>query len=254
MKAVILIGGLGTRLRPFTLHTPKPLLPLLGKPFLSYLIDKCRIFGIQDIILCTAYKPETFRSVFGSGERLGVRLHYVHETSPLGTGGAIKNAEALIDDETLILNGDILMDVDFKELFTFHRQKKAAVTLTLTPVEDPTSYGLIELKADGSIQRFLEKPKPEEVTCNTINAGAYIFNKSVFQEIPANVIVSIERDTFPKLLQKGFSCFGMLFNGYWLDMGTAAKYAQAHSDLLLGKYKWIEPEKIVSDMVNRYEK
>jgi mannose-1-phosphate guanylyltransferase len=252
MNAVLLIGGLGTRLRPLTLTTPKPLLPVLGRPFLAYQIEMLKTNGITEIVLCTAYKPEAFKRVFDNGERYGVHLNYVHEDTPRGTGGAIKNAEAWAEKETLIFNGDILMDLDIKGLLSFHRERKAALTIALTTVENPSAYGLIETDGQGRISRFLEKPKPEEVTCHTINAGAYIFSREIFAQIPPASVVSVERDIFPRLLANGFPCYGLLSDGYWLDLGTIEKYAQAHKDILLGKHKGIAPERIIQEMVGRY--
>ncbi len=220
MKAILLIGGLGTRLRPFTLKTPKPLLPILNRPFLSYQINFLKSQGIRDIILCTAYKPETVRRLFGNGRSLGLRLSYVHETSPLGTGGAIKNAEPLIKGCTLICNGDIFMDLPVHEFHRFHRKKKALVSIALTRVKDPRAYGLIQTDRDGRIRRFIEKPDWKDVVCDTINAGAYLFEPDVFKLIPPQTVFSVERQLFPTLLRLKRPLYAKTFPGYWLDIGT----------------------------------
>lgn len=236
MRAILLIGGLGTRLRPFTLTTPKPLLPILNRPFLSYQIKHIRSYGIRDIVLCTAYHPEAFQRVFGRGQWEGVRLRYVHEKTPLGTGGAIKNAERHVQGTTLICNGDILIDFDIAEFARFHRRQKALASILLTRVKDPTAYGLVETDEKGRIRHFREKPSPGEITCDTINAGAYLFEPEAFTLIPKGIPSSVERELFPRLLKLGRPLFGKIISGYWLDIGTLEKYRQAHDDLLAGVY------------------
>src|SRR5258708_15365779 len=202
-KAILLIGGLGTRLRPLTLKTPKPLLPIQDKPFAAYQLDFLRRQGFKEIILCTAYRAQDFHDTLGDGKRYGVHLHYVHEASPLGTGGAIKNAESFVDGPTLICNGDILMSLDLCQLAAFHENRKAVATVALTHVDDPSAFGVVELEANGRIRRFIEKPAPGETDSHTIHAGAYIFEKEAFSMIPSGVPYSVERGLFPKLLEEG---------------------------------------------------
>lgn len=236
MKAIMLIGGLGTRLRPFTLTTPKPLLPILNKPFLVYQIESLRSNGIKEIVLCTSYHPRAFRSTFREGRSLGVRLAYVHEASPLGTGGGIKNAEPFVDGTTLICNGDILMNLRVPDLLRFHRKMNSIATIAMTRVKNPSAYGLVETDATGRIRRFCEKPSPNEISCHTINAGVYLFEPEMFQYIPKGIPSSIERDIFPSLLKMGTRMYGKIIRGYWLDVGTVSKYRQAHEDMLSGRY------------------
>lgn len=235
LRAIILIGGEGTRLRPLTLDTPKPLLPVANRPFLSYQFEVLRTHGIKDVVLCTAYKPAAFKGAVGDGRRYGVRIRYLREKTPLGTGGAIKNAEALAGGTTVVFNGDILNDLDLTAFLRFHRSRRADATIALVPVEDPTQYGLVETAPDGRVRRFLEKPSPAEVTCDTINAGAYAFERDVFRRIPAGTKYSVERGLFPTMLGNGSKLYGFVRRGYWMDIGTVEKYLQANSDVLEGR-------------------
>ncbi len=235
LKAILLIGGEGTRLRPLTLARPKPLLPVVNRPFLTYQFDLLRAHGVRDVVLATSYKASAFQKVFGDGRRLGMRIRYVHETKPLGTGGAVKNAERWVDGTTLIFNGDVFNDLDLGAFLRFHDERRAEVSVALTPVEDPTAFGLVETEPDGRVRRFLEKPSPEEVTCNTINAGTYLFEPGAFRRIPEAQVYSLERGLFPALLADGGRLFGFAREGYWMDIGTIGKYLQAHKDLLSGR-------------------
>ncbi|MEI8218993.1 MAG: NDP-sugar synthase, partial [Elusimicrobiota bacterium] len=237
MKALILIGGMGTRLRPLTCVTPKPLLPILNKPFLEYQIDLLKRHGITDVVFCVSYLPRSFKDYFGTGEKWGITIRYVHEKSPLGTGGAIRNAMHALKGTTLILNGDILTDIDVTKFIAYHRAKKACVSIALTRVKDPTAYGLIETDKNGKIGQFLEKPSWEEVTCNTINAGIYLFEPLALEHIPAGVHYSVERGLFPSLLEQNFPLFGYTAPYYWMDIGTVEKYMQAHADIMANRIK-----------------
>jgi NDP-sugar pyrophosphorylase family protein len=235
VQAIILIGGEGTRLRPLTLDLPKPLLPVCNRPFLSYQFELLRRHGVRDIVLCTAYGEKVFKKTFGDGRGHGVRLRYVHEASPLGTGGAVKNAEALVRGTSLVFNGDVLNAMDLAAFLRFHRTRKADATIALAPVEDPTRYGLVETGSDGRVKRFIEKPSPQEVTTDKINAGTYVFEPSVFRRIPAGVVYSVERSLFPGMLGNGTRLYGFVRRGYWLDIGTAEAYLKAHDDILQGR-------------------
>jgi NDP-sugar pyrophosphorylase family protein len=243
MKALILIGGMGTRLRPLTCHTPKPLLPIINRPFLEYQFELLKKHGIKEVILCVAYLPHEFENYFGDGKKWGLKLHYVHEKEPLGTGGAIRNAAEYINEPTLIFNGDILTDIDLTKMLQYHRQNRAFITIALTRVKDPTIYGLVETDKNGRIERFLEKPSWDEVTCNTINAGMYLFEPGVLGYIPEGVNFSVERGLFPNLLSQGIGLYGYAFNGYWLDIGTVDKFMQAHRDVMDGCVKFDLPGK-----------
>lgn len=241
MKALILIGGLGTRLRPLTCFTPKPLLPIVNIPFLEYQFQLIRRHKIKDIILCIAYMSHEFKKHFGTGKKWGLNIHYVHEKHPLGTGGAVRNAIDHIDEPILVFNGDIFTDINITEMHKYHNKKKAVITIGLTRVKDPTLYGLVETNKNGKIEKFLEKPSWDEITCNTINAGTYIFEPEIVKNIPEGVNSSLERDLFPNLLVKNYSLYGFVFNGYFLDIGTIDKYLQAHYDLISNKMDFSLP-------------
>jgi NDP-sugar pyrophosphorylase family protein len=235
MKALILIGGLGTRLRPLTCSAPKPLLPIVNKPFLEYQFELIKRHKIKEIILCLSYLPGEFKRHFGTGKKWGLKIHYVHETHPLGTGGAVRNALKHINQPVIIFNGDIFTDINISDMLKYHKKKKSFVTIGLTRVKDPTAFGLVETNKNGRIERFLEKPTWDEITCNTINAGTYIFEPQAVKHIPPKVNFSLERGLFPNLLENKFPMYGYTFNGYWLDIGTIEKYLQAHYDLLSDK-------------------
>jgi NDP-sugar pyrophosphorylase family protein len=232
MKAVILIGGMGTRLRPLTCSIPKPLLPIINRPFLEYQFDIIRKHGIKEVILCVSYMSAEFRRYFGNGEKLGLKIKYVHEKHPLGTGGAIKNAAKFLDQPFVIFNGDILTDIDLTSMKQLHKKAGALATLALTRVKDPTIYGLVETDKQGRIERFLEKPTWDEVTSNTINAGIYLFEPEILDFIPPGVNFSVERGLFPDLLKNKKNVTAYIFNSYWLDIGSVEKYLQANQDVM----------------------
>lgn len=231
MKAVILAGGEATRLRPLTYNLPKAMVPVLNVPFLEWVILHLRQHGVKDIIIAQGYLPEPIHNYFKDGNRLGVRISYVKEDAPLGTAGAIKNAAEHIDDTFLVLNGDIFHDFDISAMIAFHKKANAKVTISLTPVEDPTHYGLIETDSDHRITHFLEKPTQDQVTTDMINAGIYVLEPEVLDLIPPQTKVSIERETFQKLLHDGERVFAYPCRGYWMDTGTPDKYLQLHRDL-----------------------
>lgn len=232
MKALILIGGMGTRLRPLTCQTPKPLLPIVNRPFLEYQFELLKRHGIKEVILCVAYLSDEFKKYFGAGKKFGMKLHYVHEKNPLGTGGAIQNAAKFIDDTVLIFNGDILTDINLSDMIAHHKKKKASLTIALTRVKDPTMYGLVEVDKNSRIERFLEKPSWDEINCNTINAGIYIFEPEILEYIPKGINFSVERGLFPDLLARGHGLYGFASKSYWMDIGTIDKYLQSHYDLI----------------------
>ena len=234
MIALILIGGVGSRLRPFTCDFPKPLLPVVNRPFLEYQFDVLKRHGVREVVLCTAYKPGLFHRMLGDGRRLGLRLRYVHERRPLGTGGAVKNALPRPDSTVLVLNGDILHRLDVSAFAKFHRRSRAELSIALTRVKDPTLYGLVDTDPAGRVRRFVEKPSWDEVITNTVNAGAYLFEPSALARIPEGVAYSLERSLFPHMLEDAARLFGFVSRGYWMDIGTVDKYLQAHLDLLRG--------------------
>ncbi|MDO8673379.1 MAG: NDP-sugar synthase [Dehalococcoidia bacterium] len=235
MKAVVLVGGEGTRLRPLTCNIPKPMVPIANRPFLESMIEQLKSHGIDDIILCMGYMPDKIRSYFGDGRDFGVKMTYVVENSPLGTAGAVKNVEELLDGTCFVFNADIITDLDLTSMLRFHRENCAKVTIALTPVDDPTSYGIVETEAVGRVRRFLEKPGWDEVTTNMINAGTYIIEPEVLKLVPQGVFYMFERGLFPALLQGGESVFGYPSSSYWIDIGTPQRYLAVHHDLLLGK-------------------
>ena len=237
MRAVILAGGEGTRLRPLTLSVPKPVVPVVDRPFLRHQLDLLASAGVRDVVFSVAYRPERVEAVFGDGSAFGVKIRYAVEDTPLGTGGAVRNALELLDDRTIVMNGDVLTDVDLAQLVRRHEQQQASATILLTPVPNPSAYGLVETDASGRVLRFREKPKPEEITTDTINAGIYILETRVIDLIPPAVNYSIERSFFPTLLGRGDVVFGPVHRGYWIDIGTPEKYLQVHRDILGGRFR-----------------
>lgn len=245
MQALILAGGEGTRLRPLTIYTPKPVVPIVNRPFLYYQIELLKRAGIKEITLSLSYQPNKIADVFGDGDETGVRIYYTVEASPLGTAGAYKNAREHLTQTTVVFNGDILTDIDISAVVAYHREKKAAATIVLTPVENPTAYGLVETEADGRVRRFLEKPKPEEITCNTINAGIYVLEPHILDYIPAEEKFSFEYQLFPALLANNESFYAFTMSSYWIDIGTPQRYLQANDDLINGRIKSFDAERKV---------
>ncbi|MFD0422916.1 mannose-1-phosphate guanylyltransferase [Streptomyces parvus] len=239
-EAILLVGGKGTRLRPLTVHTPKPMVPAAGVPFLTHQLARARAAGVEHIVLATSYLAEVFEPYFGDGSSLGLHIEYVTEQEPLGTGGAIRNVAPKLssgpDEPVLIFNGDILTGLDIRALVTSHTVSGADVSLHLTRVEDPRAFGLVPTDATGRVTAFLEKPQtPEEIVTDQINAGAYIFRRSVIDTIPSGRPVSVERETFPGLLASGAHLQGMVDSTYWLDLGTPAAFVRGSADLVLGR-------------------
>jgi len=238
MKAILLAGGKGTRLRPLTLNTPKPIVPIFDRPFLLYQIDLLRqVPEIDQIVLSLNYQPRRIEEVFGDGSDLGVHLSYVVEPDPLGTGGAIKFAAGEPDgDPVVVFNGDVLTSVDLPGVLRLHRERQAKATIVLTPVENPAAYGLVETDADGNVVAFLEKPDPDQIRCDTINAGIYVLEPDTFDRIPNGEPYSIERGYFPSLVERGETFVASIDRGYWIDIGTPDKYRQAHHDIMEGRF------------------
>ncbi|MGC9220570.1 MAG: sugar phosphate nucleotidyltransferase [Solirubrobacteraceae bacterium] len=234
MQALILAGGEGTRLRPLTSDTPKPVVPLVGRPFISYMLEWLRGHDVDEVIMSCGFLAEAIRSVLGDGSRFGVKLRYVEELRPLGTGGAAKYAQDLLDERFFMLNGDVLTDIDLTDQLRQHEQTKARATLALVSVEDPSAYGLVRCNGDKSVKEFLEKPSQEHgIATNHVSAGAYVLERDILAEMaPAGNNISIERDVFPKLVGRGL--YGYEAVGYWLDIGTPARYMQATRDVLEG--------------------
>ncbi len=236
MQALILAGGKGTRLRPLTVYTPKPIVPICNRPFLLYQIDTLRRAGVTDITLSLSYQPDKIEQLLGDGSVHGVHLRYIVEPQPMGTAGAYKFAEDLIRAPTVVFNGDILTDLDLKTIIRQHQERAATATIVLTPVKNPTAYGLVETEPDGRVRRFLEKPKADEITVNTINAGTYVLEPRVLNLIPTSENHSFEYGLFPELLRRNEPFFAHVpQRTYWMDIGTPARYLKAHHDLLANR-------------------
>jgi mannose-1-phosphate guanylyltransferase len=237
LKAIILAGGEGTRLHPLTYTLPKPMLPVLNRPFLEHTIAYLKEYGIKDITLALSYLPEVIRDYFGDGSKLGVQLTYSLESHPMGTAGAVKNAEQYLDGTFVVLNGDIFTDLDISDMLVFHRRNRARASISLTWVDNPCAFGVVETDSDGRIKRFTEKPSPEQVTSNWINAGIYILEPEVLEHVPSGTHYMFEKGLFPLLLELGAPVYGYQFSGHWVDMGTPEKYRCLNCDLLLLKGK-----------------
>lgn len=234
-KAILLVGGKGTRLAPLTNKTPKPMLKVAGKPVTEHQIVKAREAGITELVLATSYLAEVFEPYFGDGRDFGISITYAVEKEPLGTGGAIANAATHLsltkDESVVVFNGDVLSGHDLGSQIALHQSKDADVTLYLTRVADPRAYGCVPIDENNKVKAFLEKM--ENPIADTINAGCYIFSHEALKQIPNGQVVSVERDTFPALLENGAALYGYLDNNYWIDMGTPQSFIKASKDLLL---------------------
>jgi NDP-sugar pyrophosphorylase family protein len=238
MKAILLAGGKGTRLRPLTIHTPKPIVPIFDRPFLQFQLDLLKqVPEIDEVILSLNYQPRRIEEIFGDGGDTGLGLKYVVEPAPLGTAGAVRYAGESLRESVVVFNGDVLTQVDLRAVIALHCERRAKATIVLTPVDNPRAYGLVETDANSNIRRFLEKPEPHEITCDTINAGIYILEPDTFERIPADTPWSIERSFFPSLIERGETFVAYVYRGYWIDIGTPEKYVQVHRDIMDGRYQ-----------------
>ncbi|MFD0697922.1 sugar phosphate nucleotidyltransferase [Paenibacillus sp. GCM10027628] len=237
MKAVIMAGGKGTRLRPLTCHLPKPMVPLIGKPCMAYTIDLLKKHGIYDIAITMQYKPEMIRDYFGDGRTFDVHMHYFQETTPLGTAGSVKNAQPFLDDTFIVISGDALTDVDLQQALNFHKQKGAKATLVLTRVNHPLEYGVVMTDDEGRIVKFLEKPSWGEVFSDTVNTGIYILEPELLERVPHGQAFDFSQQLFPALLEDGDALFGYISSGYWSDIGNLQQYRQTQFDMLDGKVR-----------------
>jgi NDP-sugar pyrophosphorylase family protein len=237
MKAILLAGGKGTRLRPLTIHTPKPIVPIFNRPFLHYQIDLLKqVPEIDEVILSLNYQPRRIEEIFGDGSELGIKIRYVVEPAPLGTAGAVRYAGDSITDSVVVFNGDVLTGIDLGAVIQLHRERQAKATIVLTPVDNPAAYGLVETDPSGSVTRFIEKPNPDEITTNNINAGIYVLEPDTFDRIPKEVSWSIERSFFPSLIERKETFVAYVYKGYWIDIGTPDKYSQVHRDIMDGRF------------------
>lgn len=237
LEAILLVGGQGTRLRPLTIGVPKPLLPTAGVPFLAHQLAKAAAAGVSRVVLATAYRASMFAESLGDGSAFGLQICYVQEDEPLGTGGAIRNASSALrggpESPVLVLNGDILSGHDLRAQLDIHAKAEAAVTLHLVQVDDPAAFGCVPTDSSGRVTAFLEKT-PNPMT-NHINAGCYVFRREVIKEIPPGVVTSVERATFPALIEAGAVVMGYLDGSYWLDVGTPEAFVRGSCDLVLGR-------------------
>jgi mannose-1-phosphate guanylyltransferase len=245
MQAVILVGGEGTRLRPLTSTVPKPVVPLVDRPFISFMLEWLKKHGIDDVIMSCGFLATSVRNVLGDGSELGLRLRFVEEPDPRGTAGALKFAESMLDERFLMLNGDVLTDIDLTEQIAQHERTGARATLALVPVEDPTAYGLVHLEEDHAVRDFVEKPSSDRIDTNLISAGAYVLEREVLDLVPADRNVSIEREVWPRLIGDGL--YGFPSESYWLDIGTPERYLQGTFDIIEGNVKTAVGERLGSD-------
>ena len=236
MKALILAGGLGTRLRPLTYTRPKHLLPIANVPHIEHVFDLLQRHGVDEVVLLTSYLAEAFETSIEHAAQRGLSVAVAHEEEPLGTAGALKNAQALVGDDTfLAFNGDVLTDVDLSATLAWHRERGAEATIVLTPVDDPSAYGVVPTEPDGRVLGFIEKPPPGEAPTNLINAGVYVCEPRLLDRIPGGRVCSAERELFPAVVQDG-TMYALGTDAYWMDIGTPETYLQANFDALAGRY------------------
>jgi len=248
VRAVVLVGGFGTRLRPLTLSTPKPMLPVGHRSIIESVVEQLARGGVTEVVLALGFKPEPFREAFPAGVCAGIPLTYAVEPEPLDTAGAIRFAaeSAGVNETFVVVNGDIICDVDVSRLVAFHRDRGAEGTLHLTAVENPSAFGVVVLDGSGRVERFVEKPPPGTESSNLINAGTYVLEPSVIQRIPTGRKVSVEREIFPAMVADG-SLFGLATDDYWLDTGQPHLYLRANLDLLDGRRQYDRCEGVAPD-------
>jgi len=234
MKAIILVGGEGTRLRPLTYSVVKPMVPVANRPFIEHVILKLAAHGINDIVLAMGYKPDSIFAYFGDGAGPGIKLTYSLEEKPLGTAGAVKNAGGHVEDTFFVLNGDTFSDIDYTEMLDLHRRNRAMATIALSHVDDPTRFGVVETDAESRVKAFIEKPSWENVTSHWINAGVYILEPSVLDCIPDGRFFMFEKGVFPPMLEKSERVFSYPSKAYWIDVGRPSQYHQLNRDILRG--------------------
>ncbi|HSZ13340.1 MAG TPA: NDP-sugar synthase [Solirubrobacteraceae bacterium] len=242
---MILVGGQGTRLRPLTSNIPKPVVRLVDRPFIAFMLEWLRGHGVDDVIMSCGFLADGVRQVLGDGSQLGIRLRFVEEPDPRGTAGALKLAEPMLDERFLMLNGDVLTDIDLTAQIAQHEASGARGTLALVPVADPSAYGVVILREDRSVSEFVEKPSPDSVNSNLISAGAYVLEREILELVEPDRNVSIEREVWPRLVDNGL--YGFPSDSYWLDIGTPARYLQGTFDILEGNVATAVRERLGSD-------
>jgi mannose-1-phosphate guanylyltransferase len=251
MQAVILVGGKGTRLRPLTTDRPKPIVPIVDRPFLAYALEWVASHGITDVVLCCGFRSDAVVAAIGDGSRHGVHVTWVFEDEPRGTAGALKLAEPHLQERFVLINGDVLTDMDLTAQLAAHEASGARATLALVPVEDPSAYGLVRLEDDGRVRGFLEKPKPEDIDTDLISAGAYVLERDVVDLIPAGREVSIEREVWPRLVGRGL-CGFVHRDAYWMDIGTPERYVRAVGDVLAGRVRTGVTDRLAHGPLDRH--
>jgi mannose-1-phosphate guanylyltransferase / phosphomannomutase len=232
VKAVVMAGGEGTRLRPLTSNQPKPMVPIVGKPCMEHILELLREHGFEDVVVTVAFLPQAIRSYFGDGTTLGLNLQYSVEESPLGTAGSVRLASDALDDTFLVISGDALCDIDLRRIVDFHKEKGAAVTIGLKSVENPLEFGIVVTDDDGKVERFLEKPSWGQVFSDTINTGIYVLEPEVLKHVPTDRPYDFSKELFPLLLEMGRPIYGYVCEGYWQDIGNLDQYRQANFDAL----------------------
>jgi mannose-1-phosphate guanylyltransferase len=242
MQAVILVGGEGTRLRPLTSTVPKPVVPLVDRPFISFMLQWLRAHGVDDVIMSCGFLATSVRNVLGDGSGLGIRLRFIEEPEPRGTAGALKYASSMLDERFLMLNGDVLTDIDLTAQIAQHERTEAKATLALVGVADPSAYGLVRLAEDRSVTEFVEKPSSDQIDTNLISAGAYVLQREILNLIPPDRNVSIEREVWPALIGDGL--YGFPSESYWLDIGTPERYLKGTFDIIEGNVKTAVTERL----------
>ena len=235
VKAVVLVGGTGTRLRPLTYTTPKPLLPIANIPFVERQLDWLAGYGVDEAVLSLGYLPDAFIEHFADERHGDMKLRFVVEREPLGTAGGIRFAAEGINERLVVCNGDVLTDLDLAEFVAFHEERGAEASISLTRVDDPSAFGVVPTRSDGEVIAFVEKPPRDQAPTNWINAGTYVLEPSALAAIPPRLNVSIERETFPRMLERPGRLYAMQSHCYWLDIGTPSKYMDAQLDVLAGR-------------------
>jgi mannose-1-phosphate guanylyltransferase/phosphomannomutase len=241
MKAIVMAGGFGSRLYPFTLNCPKPMLPLINQPVLAHILDLLKRHHIFDVIIATHYLPEQIQAYFGDGRHQAMSLQYSVEKLPLGTAGCVKNAQPYLDDKPfLVISGDIVTDINLAQVVRFHQEKRAVATLALTHVADPAGYGVVSTDQAGRIRQYLEKPSHQSVISNFVNTGIYVLEPKLLDDMKPDTPYDFSYDIFPRLVKQDAALFGCLAEGYWRDMGTARSYQQSIADVGAGKVNLIQ--------------
>ena len=237
MKALIMAGGFGTRLKPLTNNLPKPMVPMVNKPMMQHIIELLTRCKITDLVTLLYFHPEMIENYFGDGSKFGVKMTYIGAADDLGTAGSVRNAKNYLNSPFLVISGDLLTDFDLVKAIEFHNKKKAKATMVLTRVENPLPFGIVITDEDGRITKFMEKPSWSEVFSDTINTGIYILEPEILDLIPPGKEFDFSNDLFPLLLHNKAALYGYIAEGYWRDVGSLDEYRQANLDILQGKVK-----------------